>query len=154
MDFGRILDQWDHSKSPRRRQEDTPSWVDAYPPDEAARKADDIDGGPSAAERRRRLRLMKPQRSLDLHGLRAFEAEERLDEFLSRAVAEGLEKVLVVHGKGKHSDTPGGVLRDLVYDRLRRHPAAGELGVPERELGGTGAVWVAIRRRNSSERSG
>ena len=53
---------------------------------------------------------------LDLRGLRVEEAEDRLEEFLDKAVLQGLSVVKVVHGGGT------GALRSMVRERLRGHP--------------------------------
>lgn len=82
---------------------------------------------------------------LDLHGLRVTEALQEIDVFLERCRREGRRKVLIVHGKGYHSGgTP--VLKDAVWNHLRHHRCAGEIGHPGVREGGSGAVWVVIRR--------
>ena len=82
---------------------------------------------------------------LDLHGYRVAEAIPEIDRFLERSHAAGLRKVLIVHGKGLHSaEAP--VLKQAVVAHLRRHPLVEASGVPERKDGGSGAVWVLVRR--------
>ena len=46
---------------------------------------------------------MQPEASLDLHGLTRDEAWERLDMFITECKRRGLRKVLLIHGKGNHS---------------------------------------------------
>ncbi len=87
---------------------------------------------------------MKPQDEIDLHGYTAAEALIELEAFLENARKRGLKKVLIVHGKGHHSQK-GPVLRETVHTFLRRCPFTGMTGTPDRSLGGTGAVWVIIR---------
>lgn len=90
-------------------------------------------------------RRLPIEATLDLHGLRLSEALPEIDAFLERSVREGRRKVLIVHGKGYHSGgTP--VLKNAVWDHLRRHRRAGEIGHPGVRDGGSGAVWVMIRR--------
>ncbi|MGM0432877.1 MAG: Smr/MutS family protein [Spirochaetota bacterium] len=96
-------------------------------------------------QRKARLKRMKPQRTLDLHGMTTDQASEQVFEFLSTSVAEGLEKVLLVHGKGYHSDNGVPVLKNVAYECLERSPYAGEHGIPDRTLGGSGAVWVILK---------
>jgi DNA-nicking Smr family endonuclease len=86
---------------------------------------------------------------LDLHGLGAEAARERLLEFLKAQRARGERCVLVIHGKGEHSATPGGVLRGeisawLSQGRAREHVAA--FATAREDDGGEGAVYVALRR--------
>lgn len=155
MDFDKTLRDWDRRNSgkPKRANERFAQWIDAYPPDE---KTLNRDGGDESfadkAEHRRRIRGMAPQRTLDLHGSRVVEAEDLVNQFIRQAANDGLEKVLIIHGKGNHSERRakggGGVLKEVVYRLLREQPLAAEMGVPERNLGGSGAVWVALRYRS------
>jgi DNA-nicking Smr family endonuclease len=85
---------------------------------------------------------------LDLHGLTADAARERLADFLREKRTRGERCVLVIHGKGIHSDA-GGVLRGeiaawLSQGRAREHVAA--FATARAEDGGEGAVYVALRR--------
>lgn len=86
---------------------------------------------------------------LDLHGLGAEAARERLLEFLRTQRTRGERCVLVIHGKGEHSAPPGGVLRGeiaawLSQGRAREHVAA--FATAREDDGGEGAVYVALRR--------
>jgi DNA-nicking Smr family endonuclease len=86
---------------------------------------------------------------LDLHGLGAEAARERLLEFLRTQRSRGERCVLVIHGKGEHSAPPGGVLRGeiaawLSQGRAREHVAA--FATAREDDGGEGAVYVALRR--------
>lgn len=162
MDFARILDEWEKGKAQRKPQhsaaenevvnEDEPDsgsrrvlkeWLDSednwkyYDKGSTEPKAD-------PAVRRRVLRNMEPEAELDLHGLSLDESLVQLDRFLSEAVQRGLQKVLIIHGKGNHSKT-GAVLPKAVLEYLQKSPVAGELGIPRREKGGSGATWVIIK---------
>lgn len=86
---------------------------------------------------------------LDLHGLGAEAAREKVVEFLRAKRAVGERCVLVIHGKGEHSVSPGGVLRGeiaawLSQGRAREHVAA--FATARDDDGGEGAVYVALRR--------
>ncbi len=86
---------------------------------------------------------------LDLHGLGAQDARERLLEFLRAQRTRGERCVLVIHGKGEHSVSSQGVLRGeiaawLSQGRAREHVAAFATARPDD--GGEGAVYVALRR--------
>jgi DNA-nicking Smr family endonuclease len=87
---------------------------------------------------------------LDLHGLGAVEARERLLDFLATQRARGERCVLIIHGKGEHSVVPRqGVLRGeisawLSQGRAREHVAA--FATARENDGGEGAVYVALRR--------
>ena len=85
---------------------------------------------------------------LDLHGLSAAQAQEKLAEFLRTMRSRNERCVLVIHGKGER--TPGaGVLRGeiaawLSQGKAREHVAA--FATATGEDGGEGAVYVALRR--------
>jgi DNA-nicking Smr family endonuclease len=86
---------------------------------------------------------------LDLHGLGAEEARTKLLDFLKTQRARGERCVLVIHGKGEHSERGNGVLRGeisawLSQGRAREHVAA--FATAREEDGGEGAVYVALRR--------
>jgi DNA-nicking Smr family endonuclease len=64
-------------------------------------------------------RYPQPQRQLDLHGLKALQAQQRADHFIRAAHADGLFTLRIIVGKGLHSES-GAVLPDVVEDRLIR----------------------------------
>lgn len=85
---------------------------------------------------------------LDLHGLSAEAAREKVLAFLREMRTRGERCVLVIHGKGERH--PGaGVLRGeigawLSQGRAREHVAA--FATATESDGGEGAVYVALRR--------
>jgi DNA-nicking Smr family endonuclease len=126
--------------------------LDRYPPSDEVRRQKDgssSDRHEVRASERRRLRALRPQRSIDLHGLSADEAVHRVERFLRRSAEEGLEKVLIIHGKGMHSASEP-VLGRRVKELLQRLPLAGEFGAGKREWGGRGVTWVILRGRRPS----
>ena len=88
---------------------------------------------------------MKPQATLDLHGQTITEALGLVDHFLEESKSRGLQKVLLIHGKGIHSQAGSGILKEAVRKHTRNHRLTGETGVPDREMGGEGAFWVVLR---------
>ncbi len=96
------------------------------------------------AERRRLLHARKPEAVIDLHGMTRDEAWPRLESFFADCRRRGLEKVLIIHGKGTHSGN-GSVLISLVRHFLEQNPHAGESGFSTREEGGSGATWVILK---------
>ena len=164
MDFEDIYRKWENrsTNKPANERKRLADLVDAYPPTDDLAFRDEYgaanDAGSNGGENRRRVRNLDPQRSLDLHGFRAKEADAMIRTFIDKAVADGLEKVLIIHGKGKHSSdgtqnsarNGASILRNVVYAQLRAHPLAGETGIPDRRLGGSGAVWVVLRKKKRS----
>jgi len=85
--------------------------------------------------------------TLDLHGFTLEEAKARTEAFIARCRTAGMKKVLIIHGKGKHSSSEGVLKREMtIY--LRQHRDTGMMGIPDRSMGGSGAVWVVIRQRS------
>jgi DNA-nicking Smr family endonuclease len=85
---------------------------------------------------------------LDLHGLSAREAQDKLVEFLRTMRSRNERCVLVIHGKGEHS--PGaGVLRGeigawLSQGKAREYVVA--FATATGDDGGEGALYIALRR--------
>ena len=75
---------------------------------------------------------------LDLRGMRAGDAQVKLDDFLDHAVRDGVEKLRIIHGRGT------GTLRNVVREHLRYHRAVSSFGPEPRERGGNGATWVEM----------
>ena len=75
---------------------------------------------------------------LDLRGMQAGDASIRADEFLDRAMRDGLRSVRIVHGKGT------GVLRQVVRELLERHPLVKSFSAETPMNGGSGATSVEL----------
>jgi DNA-nicking Smr family endonuclease len=113
-------------------------------------------------DRRLRQRLARgqaaPDAAIDLHGMSRQEAFIALRSFLSRAQQDGAKLVLVVTGKGERGraiDSEPGVLRKNVPQWLHG-PDYRSLVVgfeeASRSHGGTGALYVRIRRHDKADR--
>ena len=94
----------------------------------------------SAAE----LKNLPVEAQIDLHGLTREEAWSRLGAFISECSSRRLKKVLIVHGKGKHSEEEP-VLKNLVRSFIEQDKRLGASGHPGGIDGGSGATWVIIR---------
>ena len=75
---------------------------------------------------------------LDLRGQRAEEALINLEEFLDKAVRDGLSSIRIIHGRGT------GALRHAVREHMRRHPLVRSFEAEAREYGGDGATKVQL----------
>lgn len=94
--------------------------------------------------------------TLDLHGLTAEQARQRLGVAIPRASAAGQRMVLVITGKGKrtHMDEfnrpRSGILRESLPDWLRGPALAPyilQVSQAQQKHGGSGAFYVYLRRR-------
>ncbi len=75
---------------------------------------------------------------LDLHGLRADEAIEKLDKFLSDALISGFDEVLIYHGIGT------GKLSYAVVEFLKTHPSIVNFSDAPASMGGYGAKIITL----------
>lgn len=89
---------------------------------------------------------MKPEATIDLHGLHQDEAEQRLDSFVTDCKRRGLKKILIIHGKGIHTTGTDPVLGKLVKSFIERDKRLGTSGHPKSKMeGGSGATWVILK---------
>jgi DNA-nicking Smr family endonuclease len=103
------------------------------------------EGDAAAGERRRRLLARRPDAALDLHGLTRDEAWDALDRFFRDGRLRGLKKLLIIHGKGNHSNGAG-VLKETCRTFIERCPFAGESGRGKPADGASGATWVILKQ--------
>lgn len=88
----------------------------------------------------------RPERTLDLHGLRAQEAHHAVRGFVRASAAEGLRCIAIVTGRG--STPEGGILRRELPHWLNAadiRPLL--LGAAHPHASNAGAVHVLLRRR-------
>jgi len=132
-EFGKILDQWDKYAGP------------IYNKDEELAVQSE-----SPASRRRRLHRKPPDASIDLHGFTQEQAWAALETFFTESRNNGLEKLLVIHGKGNHSltDDQAPILKKTVRNFIERCPYAGENGEGSGTMGGSGSTWVLLKNLN------
>lgn len=84
-----------------------------------------------------KISVSKPksiQIKLDLHGLRAEEALDKLDKFVSDALIVGYDELLIYHGVGS------GVLSKVVKEYLKEHPHVKRIEDAHPSMGGSGAT--------------
>ncbi|HEX2492356.1 MAG TPA: Smr/MutS family protein, partial [Steroidobacter sp.] len=84
---------------------------------------------------------------LDLHGLTGAEAKAALREFLAEAVIQRMSCVRVIHGKGRRSGPRGPVLKNVVNHWMQRADDVLAFGSARGVDGGSGAVYVLLRKR-------
>lgn len=130
MNFGDILDKWESSQKGQIVDKDA-----------AAEKAE----AKKKASRSSCIQNLAPQDTLDLHGMTQEEAWKALNDFVANAKRRGLQKVLIIHGKGIHSTDSEGVLGSVVKKFIEGDQRLGASGKADRFHGGSGATWVAVR---------
>ncbi|NWN82512.1 MAG: Smr/MutS family protein [Halomonas sp.] len=117
---------------------------------EAVRPSEYLDFALPDLPWRTRSRLkrgdMTWEAGLDLHGYTLEEAREQLEGFLRDASAEQRRCLLVVHGKAWGADGNYPVLKSHVNAWLREWPGVLAFCSAVDADGGTGAVYVLLRR--------
>ncbi len=179
MNFGDILKDWDALRGRREDSRETRKPADDAPaamiPGKTVKRKSDVhevqkqwlkdygvvdkdDAERSRVERglhryytKKEVDRMPVDAVLDLHGMTALSAEDALDDFFTLSESRNLRKVLVIHGKGLHSER-GSVLGDVVRLWLEHRPSAGRTGFADSELGGGGATWVLLKYADQRSR--
>jgi DNA-nicking Smr family endonuclease len=123
------------------------AWLRIHGVQDKDRDAPDDDLSDSEKRQRERKRLINksPDAVLDLHGLTRDEAWDRLGMFFYQAKSHGAEKVLIIHGKGNHSEGEA-ILKRTTLQYIEQCPFAGQHGHPPAEGGGSGATWVILKK--------
>jgi len=141
VDFGDILNKWEKQTAARNEFYDKDEG--SFPEENAA--------GRLRGERRSRLLRQKPDASIVLHGMTRDEAWTALETFFGNSRKEGIEKLLIIHGKGNHRNMVSsneGVLKDLSKHFIETCSYAGESGPSPAREGGSGATWVILKKIN------
>lgn len=88
------------------------------------------------------------QSRLDLHRMTTGRARREIFEFIEECHQLGLRSVLVIHGKGDGGESPeqGSILKGCVDLWLRELPVVQAFHSAQPQHGGTGAVYVLLRK--------
>lgn len=87
------------------------------------------------------------QDEIDLHGMTVPEAKKALQEFMGVCELGGYTCIRIVHGKGLGSGNRGPILKGKVNKWLRQWNAVLAFVSARQIDGGTGAVYVLLRKR-------
>ena len=85
--------------------------------------------------------MMRDYPEVDLHGLFADEARDKLEQAITDAIRGGHRKLRIVHGKGT------GILKREVRDVLEHHPMVRTYQNASPHDGGEGATVAALGNR-------
>ena len=83
---------------------------------------------------------------LDLHGLTVPAARQAVSGFLHASQARGARCVAIIHGKGYGSQHRQPILKNKVNSWLQQHDAVLAFCSAQPADGGTGAVYVLLKR--------
>lgn len=104
------------------------------------------DGVQQAVLRKLRRGHFQVGVALDLHGMTVIAAKEAFTAFLHQARRDNAHCVRIIHGKGKGSRHRGPVLKQKVNHWLRQRDEVLAFCSARAVDGGTGAVYVLLRR--------
>jgi DNA mismatch repair protein MutS2 len=76
--------------------------------------------------------------TLDIRGLRADEAEKKVERYIDDVIQTGLHQVEIIHGKGD------GVLRKIVHDHLVTRSNIRKYYTPRWDMGGPGVTVIEV----------
>ena len=100
-------------------------------------------------------------RSIDLHGYTLNEANKTIENFINKAYLDNINKLIVVTGKGLHSDNEKdpyvskelGILKYSVPEFISNNPGLmnliNEITNAEIEDGGSGAFYIFLKKNKS-----
>ena len=90
------------------------------------------------------------ERELDLHHKTVKEARVLVYNLINQASAKGWRCILISHGKGQRSETPG-KLKSYVAHWLVQHPMVIAYCSAQRQRGGVGSVYVLVKKSAASK---
>lgn len=90
--------------------------------------------------------LLHCETELDLHGHTVASAEQELGHFLLVAQQAGLRCIRLIHGKGYAQLNPYPILKNQLNRWLRHHPAVLAFCSARPKHGGTGALYVLLKK--------
>ena len=100
-------------------------------------------------------------RSIDLHGYTLDAANKTIEDFIKEAFLENVNKIIVVTGKGIHSDNEKdpyvskelGILKysvpEFIYNNTSLMSKINEITDAKIEDGGSGAFYIFLKRNKS-----
>jgi DNA-nicking Smr family endonuclease len=89
----------------------------------------------------------EPERTLDLHGMRRAQAQKAVQDFVRAERRSGARHLLVIVGKGQHSEGGVGVLAEALVEALTRGVAAPQIAAfasAHARHGGRGAIAILL----------
>ncbi len=137
-----LKDAHDHDE----RTEESSFFIENFPKYKPEENKDE-SYGEQLKNRRRQKKSVKPQEELDLHGMTSDEALMRLKSFIEGSRRMGLEQVLIIVGKGNHSEGGKSVLHPIVETWLKgegKTQTSKYKNAPPK-LGGSGAILVWLK---------
>ena len=105
----------------------------------------------------------KKTRSIDLHGFTLDEANKTIENFINKAFSENINKLIIVTGKGLHSENEKapyvskdlGILKYSVPEFISNNASLmgmiNEITDAKIEDGGTGAFYIYLKKNSQNK---
>jgi len=102
----------------------------------------------------KKLRLGKYpiEARLDLHRMKVAQARQEVFSFLQECLRHNVRTVLILHGKGESNPDGRGILKAFINKWLRDLPEVMAYHSAQKQHGGTGAVYVLVRKSEEAKR--
>lgn len=84
--------------------------------------------------------------SIDLHGMTVNQSRELIWEFIAEAAKRQIRCIRVTHGKALRKDKSKPIIKSYVNTWLRQHPQVLGFSSCLAKHGGTGAVYILLKR--------
>ena len=117
-----------------------------HPFDPLAWKRDGIQDG---VYRNVRLGRYQSDARLDLHKKTPAQALEELIGFVTECSEFGIRSVVISHGRGKHEEAAGNVMRSYLNQWLPQVPEVMAFHSAQKQHGGLGATYVLLRKNDN-----
>ena len=88
----------------------------------------------------------RPTATLDLHGLHVDQAIQAVDHCLATLPREEQDVLLIITGKGNHSASGKGIIKQAVANWLNQHERVLAVSSASQRDGGTGALYVLTKK--------
>lgn len=91
------------------------------------------------------------ERSLDLHGYTIQESKQIFWQFVQQCLEANMRHVMIVHGKGRHSEEQKATLKDAVNCWLSQIPEVLAFCSAQLKDGGRGALYILLKRHKRED---
>ena len=88
---------------------------------------------------------------LDLHRMTVEQARKEVFDFIKTAMGYDLRSLIIIHGKGSHSDTNAALLKSYVNHWLPDIDDVQAFCSAQKQHGGLGAVYVLLKKSDQKK---
>jgi DNA-nicking Smr family endonuclease len=111
-------------------------------------KKEDLDHNIKPKKNKKKAFKHKPRATIDLHGKTSKEALMLFENFIKRSYFNKITFVLVIVGKGIHSEDGRPIIKETIEDWIKKNGKkyiSSYNNAPQR-LGGSGAIFIILKK--------